>query len=458
MKRNILTMIALTTFSGTVLAQTKGDKAPSATEQYKTEASAIVSDFADNMRALSSNASKLTNAEETASEASLTPYIYQLISPGIYYSSAVEDKFTLEYATPDSRDAEAVASPGMEYREALANEVNSTLAASYLNAPNSFHYTDEQIQQEQIVSPAKVAQTKVEDLSSIYNQVTEIADVKDVVADVDVDLAIEKPNFWTRTGKFSLQFTQNYLSTNWYKGGNNNVTMLSNLLYEANYNDQKKVQWDNKLDMRLGFVSTTNDKYRKYMPSNDKIALYSKLGIKATKAWFYTLSAEANSQFMPGYRNNNPEKFSNFLSPLDAFISLGMDFKPTLPNKNTLSVELLPFSYKMRYIDSNLQNIHKSYNQPRHFHQDFGSKFVVNTTLHLAKDLTWRSRVYYFTSYQYTEGEFENNFNYQFNKYFSTELYTLWRFDDNRAPSFKDKHLGYFQFKEYFTLGLTYNF
>jgi hypothetical protein len=56
------------------------------------------------------------------------------------------------------------------------------------------------------------------------------------------------------------------------------------------------------------------------------------------------------------------------------------------------------------------------------------------------------------------EAEFENKFSFHFNQYISTELYTLWRFDDNRDMKYWDDTLGFFQFKEFFSLGLAYKF
>lgn len=425
-------------------------------KQYKKLSADIVSEFCENLRVLKDAKSEI-DADST--DTSISPYLYQLITPGTYYGSAIGSQLILDYAAPASVPCN-VLSPtnGMNYREALADEVNTILATTYRTNPDIIQYHDHQIMSETIVEPAKVAKAKEEDLNSIYDQVTQIQDVKEVVADVVIDLHIEKPNFWSKSGRFKLQFTQNYFSEKWYKGGDNNVTMFSNLVLEANYNDQKAIQWDNKIDARLGYVTTKSDKYHKYLSNNDKLALYSKLGVKAAKSWFYTVSVEANTQFLPGYRANDERRYSDFLAPLDVFTSVGMDFKPTLKNGNTLSVTLLPFSYKMRYIKSDDPTIHKAYNLPEHFKQDFGSKLELNSKISIAKNLTWRSRLYYFTSYEYTEGEFENQFSIQLNKYFSTDLNTLWRFDDNRAPAFKDESLGYFQFKEYFTLGLSYNF
>ena len=82
----------------------------------------------------------------------------------------------------------------------------------------------------------------------------------------------------------------------------------------------------------------------------------------------------------------------------------------------------------------------------------------LNARLKISKSFYWKCRCYYYTSYSYTEAEFENSFTYAFSKYINAEVYTLWRFDDTRAKKYYDDNLGYFQFKEYFTLGMTYSF
>lgn len=388
----------------------------------------------------------------------LSPYMYRLIGSGVYYSSAMTDNFRLDYTSPESKDKLAETS-GTEYRDALNSAISSVLLETYVNNPNVFNYHDSQIDSENIVYPAEIAGVKTEELNTIYDKVEEIKDVVEVVEDVDVELQIDKPNFWSTSGKFSLQFTQNYFSENWYKGGNNNVTMLSNLVLGLKYDDKRWVQWDNLLDMRLGFVTATSDTCHRYLTNNDKIYFSSKLGVKAAKSWYYTVACEANTQFLPGYKSNDRKAYSKFLAPLDGYMSIGMDFKPTLRNGNSLSLALLPLSYKMRYIGVDEETIISAYNMKHHnFQQDFGSKLELNAMFTIVKGLTWKCRSYYFTSYEYVEAEFENVFSFQFNKYISSEVYTLWRFDDNRSPDLYDRNLGFFQFIEYFTLGLSYNF
>lgn len=380
----------------------------------------------------------------------LSPYFYRIIDPEVYYSSALKSVMTLEdkYDENDGRDR-------------LNMVIDNSLINLYLKEPQKVKFSGKDLDSERQITEKntdvtipsnKVEEILVEDLADISAK-----EIDDDIGEIKIE--VEKPNFWKFTGIASLQFSQNYFSENWYKGGNNNQNLLSALILQANYNDQKRITWDNKLEMRLGFMTTTSDTCHTFLTSNDKINLYSKLGIKAAKAWYYTLMGEANTQFMPGYKSNDRRKFSAFISPLDVYVSIGLDFKPTFKNGNTFSLALLPFSYKLRYISDSDTNIHSVYNMVGiNSTNDFGSKVEVNARLKLAENFFWKTRLYYYTPYDYVEAEWENSLTYAFSKYINAEVYSIWRFDDNRDRKYYDDNLGYFQFKEYLTLGLTYNF
>lgn len=49
-------------------------------------------------------------------------------------------------------------------------------------------------------------------------------------------LVVQKPNFWEYSGDGYLQFLQNFISGNWYKGGESNYSMVGSLTLNANYN------------------------------------------------------------------------------------------------------------------------------------------------------------------------------------------------------------------------------
>ena len=397
---------------------------------------------------------KCLNSDSIANTLKLNPLYYQLFGPPTYYSSVVDSLFDISHS-------DSIQSSGLDADSELINAINEQLLVFYRTHPGYVRFYDSQWSGETLNDTRNVPRGNItEEVNKVLGD-----DIKKSKSDLlhedidDIGLWIRRPNFWKTSGSFGLQFTQNYFSENWYRGGSNTQSMQASLTLQANYNDQRRVTWENRLIMRLGFMTSPGDSCHTFLTYNDKLNLYSKLGVKAAKSWYYTATAEANTQFMPGYRANDKRTFSDFLSPLDFYFSLGMDFKPSLKHGNTFSVALLPVSYKFRWINTSDQNVHNVYRMADHdFQKDWGSKIDVNAKFTIVKNLTWKCRAYYFTSYKYTEGELENSLSFAFNKYLSSELNTLWRFDDNRSRYYYDDNLGYFQFKEYFTFGLNYNF
>ena len=66
-------------------------------------------------------------------------------------------------------------------------------------------------------------------------------------------------NFWTHKGNGYVQFTQHYISDNWYKGGESTNALLSGLVLEANFDDRQRIEFENKLEIKLGFVTAPSD-------------------------------------------------------------------------------------------------------------------------------------------------------------------------------------------------------
>ena len=280
-----------------------------------------------------------------------------------------------------------------------------------------------------------------------------------ILPEVDIEAVepeVKKPNFWTFKGNGSLQFTQSYYSQNWYQGGEKNYAMLSQLTAEANYDNQQKIKWDNKLEAKLGFQTSRADSIHNLKASEDLLRLTSKFGLQATKKWYYTLNVLAYTQFMRGYKNNDFFTYSDFMSPLTLNISVGMNYTVEWFDKHlTGNIQLSPFAYNLKYVDRLALSKKNGIDMGKHCLNDFGSMFTADLEWKFSENIIWKTRLYGFSSYHRAELEWENTISFKFNKYISSNIFIYPRFDDHTT---RDGHHGYWQFKEYASLGFNYTF
>ena len=339
------------------------------------------------------------------------------------------------------------------------SEMSNALLDMYLRRPDLVQTTDAALRNElttaaeQAVAPTPVLPPPAEEAAPIEPETPK------------ADVEVKKPNFWTFKGDGFLQFLQNYVSGNWYKGGESNYSMLSSLTLEANYNNKSKWKWDNKLEMKLGFQTSPSDSVNKFKANEDLIRLTSKVGLQASKHWYYTLQLLAYTQFTRGLKANDKRTYSDFMSPFNLNVGIGMDYKMEWFNKKlTGTVNISPLAVNYRYVDRTIfmngdtQQWFPSRHgleADRHSLVDLGSQFTVDFTWKMAENISWKSRMYGFTSYKRVEYEWENTFSFQFNKYISSKLFIHPRFDDNRQ---RDDHHGYWMFKEFLSIGFNYAF
>lgn len=272
-----------------------------------------------------------------------------------------------------------------------------------------------------------------------------------------VTLVTVRPNFWSYAGDYSLQFLQNYVSDNWYKGGESNYSMIGAATLQANYNDKEKIKWDNKLEMKLGMQSSQGDTLHNYKSSEDLIRLTSKLGVQATKKWYYTIQAIASTQFTHGYKANDQTVYSDFMSPLNVNLSLGMDYKVEwLDKRLTGTVNISPIAGNFKYVDR--LSLAKKYgiDEGKHSLWDLGSTFTTDLSWAISDLIKWKTRLYAYTTYHRAEVEWENTVTFQLSKYISTQVFIYPRFDDSAKK--RNSKYGYFQLKEYWSLGFNYSF
>ena len=360
---------------------------------------------------------------------------YQLFAPSTFYHGVAGSNLDLNKKDQDTEN----------------QEVDAALMSVYLNHPNLIIDSENNLRhagavKEDIKQPVKHEVAFVKQVAPLPQEQEE----------PKVDVVVEKPNFWKFKGDYYLQFLQNYISSNWYKGGESNYAMVASATLEANYDNQSKLKWDNKLEAKLGFQTSRADSIHNLKASEDLLRLTSKLGLQATKKWYYTLNVLAYTQFMRGYKNNDFFTYSDFMSPITLNISIGMNYKVEWFNKHlTGNIQLSPLAYNMKYVDRLALSKRNGIDEGKHVLNDFGSMFTADLEWKFSESISWKSRLYGFSSYHRAELEWENTFTFKFNKYISSNIFIYPRFDDHTT---RDGHHGYWQFKEYASLGFNYTF
>lgn len=326
--------------------------------------------------------------------------------------------------------------------------MDNNLMEIYLRRPDLVQFTETQLEKSgPVLAPTTVTETPKAFISK------ETPDEPDVVP---VDMVVLKPNFWTFAGDGFVQFLQNYVSDNWYQGGESNYSMVGALTLQANYNNKQRVKWENKLELKLGLQTQQSDTIHKLKTTSDLLRYTGKLGLQATKKWYYTLQLIGSTQNMRAYEKNKQPVVADFMSPFNLNLSLGMDYSVEWFKKRlTGSVHLAPFAFNYKYVGRLALASRNGIDAGKHSKSDFGSQLTVDLRWKFSDDISWQTRLYGYTSYHRAEMEWENTLDFRFNRFISAKLYLYPRFDDNVK---RDEHHGYFQYKEYTSLGFSYSF
>ncbi len=326
--------------------------------------------------------------------------------------------------------------------------VDRVLLNTYVNRPDLILFTEDQIGEKSF------REDNLERERSSKPSVTKFFTKRNFPnLEEEASVVIQKPNWWITTGNGSLQVTQNYISNNWYNGGESTTSLLGSLQVNANYNDKEKIQWENLLDAKLGMNSAPSDLYHKFLINTDQFRLYSKLGIQAAVKWYYTISTEFKTQFCRNYNSNSEDLISAFFAPADWSTSLGMDYK-LKKKKVSLSLFIAPLTYMLRYVgNKKVDETSFGLDEGKCVKHNLGSELQPTLSWTIIPSILFDSRLDIQTSYEWTRIEWENTLNFTLNSYLSTKFYIHARYDDSAEPTVGNSH---FQLKELLSFGLNY--
>lgn len=379
------------------------------------------------------------------------PLYFRLFMPLVLYNSAINEAIVPEPIENKVEDSELLPVEKVDsVDDALIRHINGALVRMYMEHPELVQITEDELMS--VKTPVVITEKAAVGIQK------EVVPTVEVEAKAEApELVTSKPNYWKVFGNFQGKYTQSYFSDNWYKGGDNNHSVLGQVTVQANY-AKKHTTLDNKLEMKLGYVTTEEmkdgEKVKSLKTNQDQLRITSKYGLRAIENWYYSAQLQGNTQFMP-VRDNNDKLKSKFFAPVYGSLSIGMDYKPKFKNKDlTLSVQLSPLSYDCRYVSEVDLATRYGIEKGKKFKYTIGSRVDANLTWKFLKDFKLTTKANYFTGFEHVEANIENTLDYQLSKYFSIQCFLHWRFDDSVKP---DEDLKYSQLKEFLTLNFNYS-
>ncbi len=202
---------------------------------------------------------------------------------------------------------------------------------------------------------------------------------------------------WKKGGLYRLNLGQGSLS-NWAAGGDDfSININTTLNLYATYK-KNNFNWDNSLDLVLGFLKTTTLGSRK---NDDRIDLVSKQNYSISKKMTVGTLFNFRTQFFNGYSYSvKTEKVyaSGFLSPGYVLTSFGFDYKP----KKELSLFASPVTSRWVIVENDSLAAKASYgvDTGKNIINQLGAFATVNYQKELTKNLTYKSRLDMFSNYK----------------------------------------------------------
>lgn len=265
---------------------------------------------------------------------------------------------------------------------------------------------------------------------------------------------------WIQNFTASAQFSQAYVSPNWYQGGNRSLIAIVNLIYNVKLNQKlhPKLLFETTVSYKLGANSAPDDTVRSYNISEDLFQINSTFGYKAFNRWYYSTNLQFKTQLLNSYKSNSDNLKSAFMSPAELNVGVGMTYDFTNKRKTfSFNASLAPLSWQLRtcfnrHMDETAYDIKPG----RHAVSKFGSSAEYNMFWRVTYNIDYKSRMFLFTDYDLFQGDWEHTVSFNINRYLSTQIFAHMRYDSSTPRASQKWHK--FQFKEIFSLGVTYKF
>ncbi len=376
---------------------------------------------------------------------SMPIYFY---GPAVYHDYVLEDTFT-SFLLPESKGN---AFKWIERENAIYERMRIARQRHIINHPEMVKYNINNLPE----PPKK------------FRAVVDPSQSKIIIEEINVDnknfddiapVEIKRKN-WLHNFDASLQFSQAYISPNWYQGGNNNLNILLDLIYNIKLNQAfyPNILFETTARYKLGQNSVPDDSIRNYSISEDLFQINSKFGLKASKSWYYSVSLMFKTQLFKGYKTNSNDLKAAFLSPGELNIGLGMTYNYAHPkNKFTFDASISPLSYNLKTcINKNMDETAYGIAEGHKTVNEIGSSAECKFMYKLTHNIIYTSRLFMFSDYGYIQGDWENKVAFNVNRFLSTQIYVHLRYDSSTTRT-ADTSWHHWQMKEILSFGFSYN-
>ncbi len=258
---------------------------------------------------------------------------------------------------------------------------------------------------------------------------------------------------WHYEALLMLQLTQNYVSKNWYTGGNSNFALLGIAQGTVNYDNRKNFTWENTMEWRMGFNTVDADTLRKVNTNDDIFKFYTKANLRAFGLFSYSLTADFQTHFFHTWKENTTVAKTAPFSPIRLNLAFGLDYKPV----NGLSILLSPLAYKFVYANDT------KHTNPADFSiaegnmlNELGSSLRVEWAWNPVREIALDTKFYCYTNYKRVELDLEVACDFIINRYFSARVMLHPRYDN--TVILPDNEKAKIQFKELLSIGFAHKF
>lgn len=375
--------------------------------------------------------------------------------PDVFFMPPIFNKYN--FFTPLSVGEEVhTEKPGMRWiedSEVLSRQMAAINHYLFYQHPELVEYTLSQLpeapqQYQAVIDPA--------DLSVSIREIVQEPTVPTIEAEP------VKKRHWLRKFNASLQFSQAYVSPNWYQGGNNNLNALGQIYYNVKLNDafHPNLLFETTMQYKLGMNNAPDDSIHAYNITDDIFQLNTTFGIKAAHRWYYSFTGQFKTQLLNSYKSNSNTLKSSFLSPGELTAGVGMTYAYKNKDKSfTFDASLAPVSYNLKTCISSRMNpgtygIAEGHKTVSHF----GSTAELKLFWKMSYNISFNSRLFVFSDYESFQADWENTLAFEINRFLTTQIYCHARYDTQTPYDPVEGKWKKLQIKEIFSIGFAYKF